>query len=602
MRLSIVRLVTISGLIAVVSLLAMVTSSGLAIRNLRIGGPAYEKIVEGKDLVADILPPPVYVVEAYLEAQLAREEPGKLALHRLRLAELRKQYDERRAYWAASALPSELKTKITATSDQLVQLFWKELDRNFLTAIERHDTDGLERSAKALRAIYDQHRAVIDEVVTQATAYLDLAEANAQRQNVVLVSIAGVTAVLVLAMAIGAMFGLRRRVLKPLQAIATYMTGLAAGDNSQSVPFLDRFDEIGEMAKSVAVFREAALDRVRRDAELELERQRNEVARRKSEAQAISQERSLVKGSIGGALARLADHDLSARIDAEMPEAYDQLRTDFESAIAQLETAITDVIGGSRAIVSGTQEISVAADDLSKRTEMQAARLEETAAALEEITATVKQTAEGAQHASRAASAAKADAEKSSAIVQEAIDAMGRIEQSSRGITQIIGVIDEIAFQTNLLALNAGVEAARAGEAGRGFAVVATEVRALAQRSADAAKEIKGLIATSTAQIDAGVGHVALTGEALKRIVAQVAEVDRGVSEIAAGARQQAASLNEVNTTVGQMDQVTQQNAAMVEETTAASHKLKAETERLMRSVERFRVGDDAGDARARAA
>jgi methyl-accepting chemotaxis protein len=243
------------------------------------------------------------------------------------------------------------------------------------------------------------------------------------------------------------------------------------------------------------------------------------------------------------------------------------------------------------AIKAGTDEISASSNDLSKRTEQQAASLEQTAAALDQITATVKKTAEGAVQARSAVATAKTDAETSGGVVGHAVTAMGEIEQSSRQISNIIGVIDEIAFQTNLLALNAGVEAARAGDAGRGFAVVASEVRALAHRSAQAAKEIKDLISASNAQVAVGVNLVGETGKALTRIVAQIAEINGVVTDIAASAQEQAIGLNEVNTAVNQMDQVTQQNAAMVEQSTAASYALASEAEDLTRMMSQFKVG-----------
>jgi methyl-accepting chemotaxis protein len=242
------------------------------------------------------------------------------------------------------------------------------------------------------------------------------------------------------------------------------------------------------------------------------------------------------------------------------------------------------------AIRAGAGEISTAADDLSRRTEQQASSLEETAAALEEITVTVKKTAEGARHARDIVSTAKVDADKSGEVVREAMAAMTGIDKSSKQISDIIGVIDEIAFQTNLLALNAGVEAARAGDAGRGFAVVASEVRALAQRSAQAAKEIKGLISASTAQVDQGVRLVGRTGEALGRIVAQVVEINTVIADIAASAQEQSTGLEQVNTAVNEMDQVTQKNAAMVEEMTAAAHGLAGETEELGQLIARYQI------------
>jgi methyl-accepting chemotaxis protein len=255
-----------------------------------------------------------------------------------------------------------------------------------------------------------------------------------------------------------------------------------------------------------------------------------------------------------------------------------------------LKDTISVVVTNVSAIRTGSGEISQAADDLSRRTEQQAASLEETAAALDEITATVNRTAAGARQAAETVRAAKSDAETSGNIVRDAVSAMGAIEQSAREINQIIGVIDEIAFQTNLLALNAGVEAARAGDAGRGFAVVASEVRALAQRSAEAAKAIKALITASTGQVTTGVSLVGQTGEALQRIVGRVAEIDDLMSEIAASAQEQASGLHQVNIAVNQMDQVTQQNAAMVEESTAASHSLTQEAASLAGSVSRFQI------------
>ncbi len=298
---------------------------------------------------------------------------------------------------------------------------------------------------------------------------------------------------------------------------------------------------------------------------------------------------------IGAAVGRLASGDLTHRIEAALPEAYEKLRSDLNAAIAQMQAAMQAIAGNVGGIRSGTGEISQAADDLSRRTEQQAASLEQTAAALDEITATVRRTAEGSKHAFAVVSKTKTDAEHSGEVVRQAVAAMGGIEQSSQQIGQIIGVIDEIAFQTNLLALNAGVEAARAGDAGRGFAVVASEVRALAQRSAEAAKEIKALIHTSAQQVGSGVKFVGETGEALSRIVAQVAEINSAVGEIASAAQEQATGLAEVNAAVNQMDQVTQQNAAMVEQSTAASHALAGEAEELARVTGRFQLGQEEG-------
>jgi len=320
---------------------------------------------------------------------------------------------------------------------------------------------------------------------------------------------------------------------------------------------------------------------------IEAERQRLEAQRRENEAC-----QSHMVAALGEALDRLAHGDLIGRLDAEVKPEFQKLKDDFNNAVGILEQAMTRVSEATDGIRAGTDEIGMAADDLSRRTEQQAASLEETAAALDEITSTVRRSASGAKQAQDVVAGAKAEAEKSGIVVDQAVAAMGEIETSSRSIGNIIGVIDEIAFQTNLLALNAGVEAARAGEAGRGFAVVAQEVRALAQRSADAAKEIKTLIANSTRQVGAGVELVGQTGEALRGIVAKVAEIDDLIVQISSSAQEQSQGLNEVNTAVNQMDQVTQQNAAMVEQTTAATHSLKGQTAELIKQVATFRISE----------
>ena len=297
---------------------------------------------------------------------------------------------------------------------------------------------------------------------------------------------------------------------------------------------------------------------------------------------------------IARGLEHLAHNDLTYRIANDIDPQFSKVRNDFNTAMTVLDEAMGLVASVTQSVGAGAREISTASDDLSRRTEQQAASLEETAAALDEITATVNRSAEGARQASVAASGARADAARSGEIVSDAVAAMGEIEKSSGQITSIIGVIDEIAFQTNLLALNAGVEAARAGEAGRGFAVVAQEVRALAQRSAEAAKEIKTLIASSTSQVAHGVRLVGDTGDALSTIVEKVSQIDGLISEIAQSSREQATGLSEVNTAVNQMDEVTQRNAAMVEEATAAAASLQQESAELTALVGRFATS--AGD------
>ncbi|MDP3490538.1 MAG: methyl-accepting chemotaxis protein [Phenylobacterium sp.] len=383
-----------------------------------------------------------------------------------------------------------------------------------------------------------------------------------------------------------------RSITRPVDRLSRVMGALAGGDYRMPVSETERGDEIGAMARTVEVFRQNGLRvaeltaaETARDAAAAVERQTHEAERAEA-----AQAQALVVQTLADGLESLSTGKLDFTLDAPFPEAYEGLRANFNTAIARLHETIATLDASTSSLRSSAQEVSSGADELSRRTEQQAASLEETAAALEQITVTVSKTADGARQAHGVVNAARADAQTSGEIVADAVAAMSQIESSANQISQIIGVIDEIAFQTNLLALNAGVEAARAGEAGRGFAVVASEVRALAQRSAEAAKEIKSLISNSAQQVGAGVELVGRTGEALRRIAGQVSQITDLVTEIAASAQEQASGLAQVNTAVSHMDQMTQQNAAMVEESTAASRTLSDQSAELAQLVTGFQI------------
>ncbi|OLP43140.1 HAMP domain-containing methyl-accepting chemotaxis protein [Rhizobium oryziradicis] len=419
---------------------------------------------------------------------------------------------------------------------------------------------------------------------------------------------------------VGAMIFVSKGVSSPIQRLTANMSTLASGDFNHHIPYLERQNEIGSMARALEVFKQNGLNVLSMNAqELHMRQKCDEL--RDSIGEVVA---AAVTGDFSQRITRDFDfpdlnafaasmNELVQSIDSGLSETRrivsalnqgdltDAMRGQFQGAFGELQQNVNNTMGVLRAIVgevrasidminSGSGELRFASDDLAKRTEQQAAALEETSSALEEITNTVNTSTRRALETSKMVDIARQSTEDSASVVHDAVSAMGRIEQASGEIGQILNVIDEIAFQTNLLALNAGVEAARAGEAGKGFAVVAQEVRELAQRSAGAAKDIKSLITKSGDEVAAGVRLVTATGDALNRIRDHVVDINAQVHEIANAAKEQAYKLQEVNSAVGQMDQVTQRNAAMVEETTASTNRLADDAANLARLIGHFKL------------
>ena len=384
-------------------------------------------------------------------------------------------------------------------------------------------------------------------------------------------------------------------IARPVQALTGGMLQLADGKFDVVLPGLGRKDEIGDIAAAVETFKVKAAEKARLEADEVLRRQKAEAeaqARAAEERARAAEEQARVVELLAEGLKNLSEGDLTFRLTDGFSDTYKQIRDDFNTAMSRLQETIQAIAGAAREVAGASGEISGGTTDLSQRTEEQAASLEQTSASMEQISSTVKKNAENAQQANQFAGSTREVADRGGEVVAQAVSAMSRIEESSRKISDIISVIDEIARQTNLLALNAAVEAARAGEAGRGFAVVASEVRSLAQRSSQAAKDIKDLITNSSSQVQEGVELVNKAGASLGEIVESIKKVAQIVSDIAAASAEQATGLDQVNTALSQMDEVTQQNSALVEENAATAKTLEQQSAAMNERVGAFKLAD----------
>jgi methyl-accepting chemotaxis protein len=496
---------------------------------------------------------------------------------------------------AAQGIPSEA---IQKDIDTLIELGQASDGVFALREQELNVTAGANRVIAENVAIQKQLDQAVSTLVKETETGMKggtgalLSELGRSRMLLIVVAIVSLLA----AFAIAFLY-VKRSLVQRLSATCETMRLLSTGDNTVAIAGVQDSDEIGEMARALTVFRDAALEKERLEAQAaedrriaEEERARNDAAR----AEAARQVAQVVDG-LGRGLERLAQGDLTYRVRDDWAGEYQKIQNDFNGAIEQLQDTLTAIVESTREVSSASAEISSSTTDLSQRTEEQAANLEETSASMEEISATVKKNAENAQQANGLMQGTRDVAGRGGEVVAQAVSAMSRIEDTSRKISDIISVIDEIARQTNLLALNAAVEAARAGEAGRGFAVVASEVRNLAQRSSQAAKDIKDLITNSSNAVGQGVQLVNRAGESLSDILKSINEVAAIVADIANASAEQAAGIDQINKALNQMDEVTQQNSALVEENAATAKTLEHQSTALDGRVAAFRLYD--GDA-----
>jgi methyl-accepting chemotaxis protein len=586
------RLTVVFGIVVTTGLAASVGIESLALGKLKVGGPIYAEIIDGKDLVADVLPPPLYVIEAYGMASEATIHHEMVKENLAYIATLKKSYEERRDYWRQSNLPPELKAFLNDEVIRTGDLFWEALEGDYTKQAKLENFEGMHLGLDSVKDRFRDHKHAVYQLVEMTNAYMKRTESHAAKDDRFYTFAAlgaGFASVLLF---LAGLWFVRRRAVVPLGSISQYMKKLAAGDYTGNVPFSERVDEIGDVAQSVETFRNAALERKRLREEMEKNREAAEQERADREQTRAREAANLqvVVETLGAGLNRLADCNIRMTLDDPFAAEFERLRHDFNNSIETFQATLEQVLAKTDSISSNSQAMRDAAGNLAKRTEQQAAALEETAASLEEVSATVRASADRTEETRDLVREARSCATSSSAVVRDAIDAMKRIEGASSEIGKIIDVIDQIAFQTNLLALNAGVEAARAGEAGKGFAVVAQEVRELAQRSASAAKEIGGLIENSRHEVADGVRLVGETGNALGRIEGFVAEIDSKVEAITQASKEQAVGLGEISSAVNSIDQMTQKNASMVEETTAISNSIAEDSGLLASIVGRFQL------------
>jgi methyl-accepting chemotaxis protein len=555
----------------VVLLFMILIVAGLAawrINVIRMGGPLQTQAQQSSDLMADVLAPPAYVIEAYLDATLLARNPGAVGKITKKLERLHNDFNARHEYWAKSGI-DETVGRALAASKPSADHFWDEVENKLLPAARANDRVALEASYGQLEAAYAQHRVAIDVVVARSNDYsATLKKSAASTLNGALITL--LVLGLIIVGSVGAFCALLlKHFVTPTVELAQATVSLSEG-KSAVIPFLDQANELGQIAKAVQHFRQATVARAQADAQSAAEQQRanEELAR---------------------VLQTLARGDLTEQIEIEFPESYEQTADKLNAAVSTLRTMIQRVVETAHDIHTGADEIATASEDLARRTEGTAASLEQTSATLVQIDARLQGSTTASIGTVARADTALATVNLGRATAEEAVAAMNKVASSAKGTDAVIGGLDKIAFQTRVLAMNAAVEAGRAGDAGRGFAVVADLVSALALRAEEEAKSARDQLTTTQAEIVVALAAVQNVDGALQEIATDVGEVNTLLNGMVADNQAQSLAVSEIASAVSSMDRATQQNAAMVEETSAAAANLSTIVNVMMEHSKNFR-------------
>jgi methyl-accepting chemotaxis protein len=544
-------------LVTALGLGAAIATSVYGLSQLKVGGPLYNQLKLGTDLIADILPPPEYVIEAYLEATLVLHDPAQLAAHRDRLAQLKKEYDERHAFWVKSDLDPVLKTKLVEKSHNEVRRFWTAIEEGLLPALSKSDSTAATKAYAEIAARYAAHRAIIDDIVKQTNDQNAATEVAAtDRVSTFTFVLWGVSAAVFLIIGAG-IFGVAFGVIRPIAQMTDVMKGLAGGDLSVSVPALSRGDEVGAMARAVQVFRDNAL-----------------------RVQSMEAEQA----------------GLKLKAEGERKVAMQQMADGFDSVIGKIIQTVSSAsseLESSAGQLTKTAEVTqVLSATVASASEQSSANAQSAAAAAEEMASSVSEISRQVQDSHKISCEAVSQVEQTNARIAD-------LAQSASRIGEVVKMISAVAEQTNLLALNATIEAARAGEAGRGFAVVASEVKALASQTAKATEEISEQISqmqsatnqsvSAIQQIGGTIGRIAEISQAIASAVeeqgATTQEISRNVQQAAQGATQVAGSITDVNRGATDTGTASTHVHGLARSLLAQSKHLKGEVEKFLSTV-----------------